>query len=54
MAHDFDIEQRNFENLCHMHKTSLLRIIQGIDGYKILEAKERYKLIEAGILIKLR
>ena len=54
LTQDFDLEKRNFENLCHMHKSSLLRIIQGVDGYKILDAKERSRLVESGVLIKLR
>ena len=54
LANEFDIEQKNFENLCYIHRTSLLRIIKGVNVYKVLDQKERNRLLNTGILISIR
>jgi len=43
LPNSYDIEKRNFENLCYMH-------IRGEDPYKILTDNERNKLRDIGIL----
>jgi len=50
LPNSYDIEKRNFENLCYMHRTNLKRIIRGEDPYKILTDNERNKLRDIGIL----
>ncbi len=50
MPNSYDFDKRNFENLCHMHRTSLQRIIRGQDAFKILKANDRNKLRNLGIL----
>ena len=50
MSSDFNLEQRNFENLCYMHKDTLLKIQHGKSAYKLLSCKKRNQLCEAGVL----
>ncbi len=50
LSNSYDIDKRNFENLCYMHSTNLQRIIDGEDPYIIFTDNERNNLRDAGIL----
>ena len=51
---NFDLERRNFENLCHMYNLKLWRIHIGHSAFSILNNSERKRLKDAGVLIKRR
>ena len=51
---NFDLERRNFENLCHMYNLKLWRVHIGHSAFNILNSSERKRLKDAGVLIKRR
>ena len=47
---EFNLERRNFENLCHIYKTKLWRIHHGGSAFELLNSSERRRLRDAGVL----
>jgi hypothetical protein len=43
-------EKKNFENLFHFYSEQLRRIMRGSSAYSVLNARQRQKLVDAGIL----
>lgn len=47
---EFNLERRNFENLCYIYKMKLWRIHQGGSAFDLLNSSERRRLKDAGVL----
>jgi hypothetical protein len=48
---EFNLEEKNFENMVFMHRGQLRRVLKGVNVYKVFSAREINKLRNDRILI---
>ena len=48
---EFNLEEKNFENMVFMHRGQLRRVLKGVNAYKVFSAREINKLRNDRILI---
>ena len=50
MSGSFDLDEKNFENLIHLHLKELLRVARGENAHDVFSVSEKRRLDKAGIL----